>query len=539
MPENLQLVPKKAKLTQSQSVFLNFPTGFECAGKYSVFQEMIVGGFGSGKSWTGMQKGLLLSAMYPGNEGMICRLHGSDMTSTITEEFLKQCPPGWIRKIRNRGRSNQIVHLQNGSVIYFSHIRDAGQAGTKTRRTGHNLGWFLVEQAEEITGAEWQALNGRLRNPRAKIRFAMGNANPAGSNWLQEYFFPDWKPLDPDTGTFYRTYVKNNTIGVHVSSEENRESNGGFVDDGTFENWILNSPQEWIDRYINASFADFSGRVYKEYSLTSVHNIEPIHDIPANWECIGGIDVGGACAWNVTKTFVDPAGNLIIAAEFDKATDLVSDVATWVKGQGMLSDNRTTFVIDPENKVATRDLADFGIYANPAQKHVIANIQRVAGYLHPAKRWVGVGANRKLIGVPPRWLSERQPELAARMEREGAPRIFVFNTCTTWRKEHNSVLWDAKRVNQIAKTNVQRFDSVDTTGYIVATRPEARELALVEDPRITTLRAVNPFAAAELKEELELIQSLKDEKRFESLRGAFDDGEVREPYAKAVTAWWD
>src|SRR5581483_10472009 len=375
----------KLKLTGSQSVFLDFPRPGQCDKQYNVYQQMVVGGWASGKSWSGIQKILYLSALFPGNECMICRLHGADLEKTVIPEIFKQCPPGWVRKIRNRDRSNMIVHFVNGSILYFQHIRDAAQKGTKTRITGHNLGAFLVEQAEEISREEWMALCGRLRNTRAKVRFALGNANPAGRDWIQQDFFPNWKALDPRRGVYFRTYVKGNRIGIHVDSEENRVSNGGFVDDAFYDNVIANSTQEFVDRYVHASFADFTGKVYKEFSETSVHNIEPLPRIPDGWECIGGIDVGGACAWSVLKVYVDNAKNLIVAGEFDKATPLVTDVAMWIKANMPWDDPRTTFIIDPENKVASADLAEFGIYTRPAWKGVITNIQRVSGYLHCVK----------------------------------------------------------------------------------------------------------------------------------------------------------
>jgi hypothetical protein len=507
----------KSKLTKSQAAFLNFPTGFKCAGKFTVFQEMAVGGWSSGKTWGGMQKILFLAAYYPGNELMICRLHGADMVGTVVEEFLKQCPEGWIRKIQNRGRSNMIVHFVNGSIIYFKHIRDAAQKGTKSRRAGSNLGGFLVEQAEEITHEEWMGLCGRLRNSRAGVKFALGNANPAGSDWIQKQFFPNWKPLDPANGVFFRTYLQGNRIGIHIASEENRISNGGFVDDGFYDNVIQNQTKEFIDRYINASFVDFSGRIYKEYSLTSVHNIAPLARIPDTWECLSAIDVGGVCAWNVTKSWVDPVGNIIIAGEFDKATPLVSDVAAWIKYNTPVERSSTRFVIDPENKVAQTDLSLVGIFATPAHKNVVANIQRVSGYLH-------LVAGRRA----PDWLADSQPDLAKRIAREGCPRIFVYDTCETWRNEHASVLWHEKLVNQIKKSNTERFDSVDSTGYLVAERPEARQLAQTEDPKLTALRAVSAACAAEFQEDLELQREANERNSRSSTRDMFSDGDVGE-----------
>lgn len=499
-------------LTGSQRSFINFPQRGQCDRRYTIYQEMIEGGWASGKTWAGIQKMLFLIAKYPKNEVMFARMRGSDLEKTLIPEFFKQCPDGWIQRVHKRGQTGQIVYFRNGSIAYFQHIRDASAKGTKTRRTGHNLGAFLVEQAEEISREEWVALNGRLRNNRVPIRFALGNANPAGHDWIYEDFFSNYVPLDPANGVFYRTYVDGNKLGVHVDSTENRKSNGGFVDDDFFDNHVRNSPPEFVRRYIHASFENFSGKVYTEYTMNSVHNIDPLpRSITDSWDCLGTIDVGGSCPWGVLDLRIDPYGNIVVVGEFSEATAVTENVASWIKSQMPYDSARTTFVIDPENQVAIADLSRLGVYCLPAQKHVYSGILRVASYFHLDRE-----------RSAPDWLVATQPLLADRIEKEGCPRIFFSNNCVKVRSEHDRVVWDERFTNQIRKTTTERYDLCDALRYGVATRPEPSQMPRVD--KFRKLRAASPISAQEAEEDSQLIAAFKMRQRGRSTAEMFADG---------------
>src|SRR5581483_1587809 len=154
--EQFEVDERLGELLPSQKEFIFSPARFSA----------IAGGFGSGKTRAGVLKGLLLSAMYPGNVGMIARYHGTDLEDTTIPVFFEVCPPSWIRRYNKK--TNTVI-LRNNSVIYFRHIHDAQGAkkaqaqsssafGPKTRRLGANLGWFFIDQMEEIEIEHWNAM---------------------------------------------------------------------------------------------------------------------------------------------------------------------------------------------------------------------------------------------------------------------------------------------------------------------------------------------------------------------------------------------
>lgn len=504
---------KIGRLLGSQKAFLSFPQPYQIdpSKPQTIFMKCLTGGWGSGKTRILIVNGLLLSAVFPGNEGLIGTFHGSDMELTVIPLFFEVCPPSWIKSIRGRGKTGMIVKLVNGSTIYFKHIHDPGAGATQTRRVGANLGWVGLDQIEQMSIDHINSMMGRLRNPIAKIKMFLATANPNGRDWHQKMFFPNWRPLDHENGEFFRTYQHGNIFGVHVNSEENRISNGGFVEDDYFDNIIQNQSPDWVARYIWGSFEDFTGKVYKGYSLDSPHNIHPF-PIPAHWECVVPIDVGGSGNWGVPAMYVDEYGNLIVTQGFNRATSRTSEVADWIKTHVPWSENRTTFVIDPENRLAATELADLGIYTRIADKPVHAGTLRTNGYFHLRPNT-----------IPPQWFMDSQPQEAIdRVKKFGCPRIFVFKTFLEWRVEHDTVVWDEKKVNQIKKDAKNRFDLVDATRYGVMTRPDASKLP--KQDKYKELRLQDPVSAKEAEDFDKRIQMYMDNQKGGNMQEAFLDG---------------
>lgn len=153
-----------------------------------------VAGWGTGKTMCGIAKGMALSTQYPGNKGIIFRKSFRDLSDSTMSDFTKYTGI----KIP----SNKNVVLPNGSEILFRYVDEL--AGSTQNL---NLGWFYIEQAEELSSdTEFELLGGRLRR---KDCFCQGFiiANTNGHNWI----WRKWKnkggteymcdiPYDPDTG---------------------------------------------------------------------------------------------------------------------------------------------------------------------------------------------------------------------------------------------------------------------------------------------------------------------------------------------------
>ncbi len=505
--ETFEVEERLGKLLPSQREFIFAPE------RYSA----VSGGFGSGKSRALVTKGLILSAMFPNNMGIIGRFRATDLEESTIPVFFEVCPPSWIRSYN---KQSKVVTLRNNSQILFRHIHDpkspASLSKMKTRRVGANLGWAGIDQMEELQLDHWQALMGRIRRPleldpkwRAVFikrgispdninkHFLFGALNPAGHDWCWKMFFSgfkeDWSEARAQ-GRFYQVIrPSKDVLGIAVNSEENRESNGGFVNDEYFDSLIRNYPADWVRRYVYCSFDDFTGKIYKDYvagmevpELASVHNIDPF-PIPRHWELRVGIDVGGDTPWAVVPHYVDDYGNLIVTDGLVRSTVKVSEIAAWIKSNLPWDAPATQYIIDPENKLAMLELAsDYNIHTQPAMKAIRTGIMQVAGYFH---------VNPDLP-LPP-WYERTQPSSDwEKFKDKGSPRIFVFRTFTAWRKDHDEYVWNPNRPNEPLKTDVLRFDTCDASRYVCMTRPAASELAPIK-PDYSRLRQIDQLSAQE------------------------------------------
>lgn len=477
----------------SQRAFLFDPSRF----------SMIAGGFNSGKTFAVLNKGLFLSVAFPGNVGAFLCFRGSDAETRLFRPFLKDiCPPEWIRKVNQNKRR---VVLRNGSVISFEHIKDSTSgagAGTGTRRIGSNWGWFGVSQAEEITFDHWKALISRLRLPNAKKKFGFGDMNPAGKDWLYDYFFKKVQPWPRDendhalplNGKFFQM-IRNseNILGICVNSDENRMSNGGFIEDQFFDDEMEAFDKNWRERFIYATFDDFKGRLFNDfqgglvdYADASVHIIDDFQ-IPKSWQLIVTIDVGGDSPWAVIPVYADTEGNLIVCAGFHNRTGLVSEVARWVKRNTPYNETRTRFLIDPENTVATVELSEHSIYCSAAQKAIMPGLLRLSGYLHIQK-------HREL----PSWYAETQPQdRVFRFRGKGAPMMYVMKSANVIRKELDIAKWDPEKPDRMYKSSTARFDAVEALRYVAMEHPEPSKVCGTEDAKFVAMEKADPATAAE------------------------------------------
>lgn len=478
-----------AKLLPSQMQFVSAPE------RYS----FIAGGFRSGKSHSMVVKGLILSAAIPGNVGMLLCYRGTDVEARLKPLLDQIIPRSWIRAYHVKNRT---YTLRNNSLIILNHLHDASSAA-KTRRIGSNLGWFGIDQLEECQKEHWDAMISRLSLPAAPKKFGFATLNPAGRDWIWEKAFRNMRewPRDRETGrtlalpdgSFYQAMrPEPNVLGIAINSEENRHSNGGFIDDEYFDSLLEQYGEDWVNRYVYCSFADFKGKLFKDYeagliddNFSSVHNIRPF-DIPRHWECVVGIDVGGDSPWAIVPNYVDEQGNLIVVPGYHQRGGRILPVVNWIKRNLPWNENRTTFVIDPENFPVTAEFAEHGIHCQVANKEINPGIIRMEGRFHIQKK----------RSLPP-WYEDTQPPLKyAKFRGKGSPSLFVFVNDEVWRKEHDTAKWDPDKPDKMYKTSTARFDSVEAQRYITMRVPEPSK-ARLDNSKYERLEKADPMAARE------------------------------------------
>lgn len=169
-------------LIQPQAEFLRTPV------RYPAY----VGAWATGKSLTGIGKAMALSEEFTDNLGIVFRKEFTDLRDSTIKDFEKYTG-------LSVGSSRE-VKLPNGSTIMFRHIEELNNI------QNINLGWFWIEQAEElVTDEQFFTLFGRLRRKGVRhCGFITANTN--GHDWIYKL----WKLKSLEGGTLFEAKTADN-----------------------------------------------------------------------------------------------------------------------------------------------------------------------------------------------------------------------------------------------------------------------------------------------------------------------------------------
>lgn len=417
------------------------------------------GGFGNGKTSAGCAEAFFLSMEYPGTVGLISRKTRPELKATTQDTFFnggggasatdwKGCPQELIRSFN---KTEGKLTLVNGSVIHFWPLDDPNKL------TNLNLGWYMIDQAEEVAEDMFLMLNGRLRRKRSP-RKGIILFNPNGHDWI----WRRWVHLKmPDHGL------------VHAKTSDNPNLPSDYI--AQFEGY----PAAWKKRFFEGSFDVFTGQIWPEFN-PDVHVIRPF-DIPPWYEFVEGIDHGRRNPTAVLWAAFDERGNCFIVDEHYKAGALVGSHAESILRKRNQWGTPNYTVIDASagaqdpntGRSVIDEYWDYGIYCIPSDRHKIARVNRVAEWLrrdplheHPLTGEVD--------------LEPEDPD-----EDFGWPRMYIFQNCVNLIEHVPGYRWKPKPPTQESDPTEEPLKKddhdVDALGYILMTRPQPSNKPLKDD----------------------------------------------------------
>lgn len=411
--------------------------------KYRFF----VGGWGNGKTSAGCAEALMLSLEYPGTVGLIARRTRPELKATTQKVFFEGgggdpdrgdyegCPEELISKFN---KTDQLLTLVNGSQIHFWPLDDPGKLSNL------NLGWFMIDQGEEIPEEMFQMLQGRLRrmdSPRCGIVLA----NPNGHDWI-------WRRnvyLGGEKGA-YRNHGM-----VHAKTTDNPNLPADYLDS------LMHMPEAWIKRFVEGSFDVFSGQIWPEFDQ-DIHCVRPF-PLPDHWDIVEGIDHGRRNPTAVLWAAFDEKGNCFIFDEHYEAGRLVGHHAEKIHEKRALYRLPIYTVIDASaaqqdpntGRSVIDEYWDYGIITVPSDRHVPARINRVAEWLMFRK--------------------DHAHPLTGETREEGWPKLYIFNNCVNLIEHVGQYQWKKKPPlqDEDAKEKPKEKDDhdVDAMGYVLMSRP--------------------------------------------------------------------
>lgn len=378
------------------------------------------GGVGGGKSAASTVEVLLHSWLYPDNYGFILRKSFPELRLSAIKDFYALCPK-WIIVEENRQEHwvdvlnyigfeyyrENYVRMKSGHKKkrdYLYEIRDIkgtsriefisfeGTEAAENKFRSANIGWYMIEQAEEGSLSIYDRLNERLRRvPSARQAWFI--SNPDGRDWLWDIFSSDSEG-----------YRKN-----HEMFEVELTDNPHLPDD--FHETLKDTySEEDYARLVEGSFDIATGAVFPEFSF-DIHVIEHF-DPPDHWPKCLSLDHGLNNPTGAVHMTKFPSGEVYIYSEYYEKDRLVSENAAALKPE-----------ITPEHRLFTIDPTT--VNREPISgANVIGEYQRLGIPFIPGVTDVMVGINRmkEYMAFDP---EHTHPVTKA----QGAPRFFVSDQC--------------------------------------------------------------------------------------------------------------
>lgn len=198
------------------------------------------GGFGSGKTNWLIWEIIFQLCNYTNNYGIIMRRTYNELDDTLQKDFLETCPPALIKDWHPTKRN---LLMKSGGVGAFRSFDALGKIFS------YNLGFFAIDQAEELPEDFFLALVSRMRKKGITRRYGLLSLNPSGHNWVWRRFIKDNKFRDSGEYDY-----------VIAKTEENTHLPEGYVE--TLRRLF---PPQWIARFVDCKFDEFTGLVFDNF----------------------------------------------------------------------------------------------------------------------------------------------------------------------------------------------------------------------------------------------------------------------------------
>jgi PBSX family phage terminase large subunit len=328
------------------------------------------GGIGNGKTFAGILKGILrvLDPEQKPQLGMIARQTYPELRDSTQRTFFELVHlfgllPGVHYDYKKQ--ENRVI-FKNGHEIIFRSLDDPAKL------LSINLGWFYIDQAEEVSEEVFLTLLGRLRAVATPQCWITGN--PLGHNWVWHRFIHDPVP---------------GNIIFNAKTEENIHN----LPEGYIDSLKKNYNEIWINRYLYGSWDAFEGQIYPDFepSIHVVNNINPDY----NWRRFIAIDHGRTNPTAILWGAVDQDDKVWVYREHYEAGQDAEYHARMCKS--FLNEGAyETYVIDPSTGAGKTDdpetignrYRQLGVPVINANNDVQGGIDKVTEYIKKNKIFI-------------------------------------------------------------------------------------------------------------------------------------------------------
>ena len=343
------------------------------------------GAMGAGKSRIGCEKIYWMALHYPGAQFAIIRKAKASLTATTQRTFFRDVvdPDNIIARNKTEDWVEVALPGREPSRIWFMGLDPDPLTGVPSKVGSFDGAAVFVDEAVELTEADWILLIGRLRDPRISWHQIMAATNPSSPNhWLKRRF----TPVAPGQRDYF-----------HATASDNR-----FLPDD-YLTAIAGLPDNvYGQRLGQGKWVMAEGAIY---DFPDAQIASP----PAGQEfkrIVAGIDWGFVHAFACEIVGVTGAGRLMVIGEIYRRGTLVEDlIPAMLALQDMLGIE--AFYADPSEPEYIATCQRKGLQVVPATNDVLPGINAVSTAIRSGMT-IDAACAGLLTELPTyRWAAER------------------------------------------------------------------------------------------------------------------------------------
>ena len=287
--------------------------------------------------------------------------------------------PSWVENFNSEFGD---IRLKNGSLIHLQTLEHPDQG------RGQGVDALWIDEVSELTLEHWEVIRPSLTERRGVAFFS---TSPRSYDWVYEKLF-----LPAETGYFtapdgsldYRKPAKG-YWSCRYSTAENPVVTQDELDEAKASMSATMYAQEY-----EADFVTFQGAVYGE-ELHPHHILDDgaIKKLIPEWPMVNpqrpiliGVDTGADHPFGAVKLISTERGFVVVDEYLERERSFIKH-ASFLKSLGGWNGNdwqgaKPRFAINKNDKQASIELAQHGIYCAKAENDQVAGTERVKSWLH-------------------------------------------------------------------------------------------------------------------------------------------------------------